>query len=100
MLDSDEPGPINLGNPDERSVRALADLVITVTGSSSPVRFRPLPLDDPTRRCPVIERARARLGWAPLIGIQEGLRRTADWLGAVPERGGRPPEKERAPSHP
>jgi dTDP-glucose 4,6-dehydratase len=100
MLDSDEPGPINLGNPDERSVRALADLVITVTGSSSPVRFQPLPLDDPTRRCPVIERARTQLGWAPLIGIQEGLRRTADWLGAVPERGGRPPEKERAPSHP
>lgn len=100
MLDSDEPGPINLGNPDERSVRALADLVITITGSSSPVRFRPLPLDDPTRRCPVIERARTRLGWAPLIGIQEGLRRTADWLGAVPGRRGRPPEKERAPSRP
>jgi dTDP-glucose 4,6-dehydratase len=80
MIDCDEPGPVNLGNPIERTVRELAELVLRITGSSSPVEYHPLPSDDPTRRQPVITRARERLGWSPKISIEEGLRRTVDWF--------------------
>ncbi len=79
MLHSDEPGPVNLGNPDERTIRELADLVVKVTGSASEVQYSPLPADDPVRRCPVIERARERLEWIPEVPLEEGLVRTADW---------------------
>ena len=80
MIDSAEPGPVNLGNPQERTIRELAELVREITGSRSPVEFRPLPQDDPTRRRPDISRARAVLGWSPQIAIEEGLRRTVQWF--------------------
>ncbi|MFJ8969369.1 UDP-glucuronic acid decarboxylase family protein [Streptomyces anulatus] len=73
-------GPVNLGNPAERSVRELAELVLTITGSRSGIEHRPLPVDDPTRRRPVITRARERLGWEPLVPVDVGLRRTAAWF--------------------
>jgi nucleoside-diphosphate-sugar epimerase len=82
MLDSDEPGPVNLGNPEERTVTELAELVLALTGSAGPVVHLPLPVDDPTRRRPVIDRARERLGWAPAISTEEGLRRTIAWFAA------------------
>ena len=85
MIDCDEPGPVNLGNPIEHTVRELAELVLRITGSSSPVEYHPLPSDDPTRRQPVITRARERLGWSPKISIEEGLRRTVDWFRSRPE---------------
>lgn len=80
MLDGHEAGPVNLGNPHEHTVLELADLVREVTGSVAPVRYEPLPGDDPVRRRPVIDRARARLGWQPEVPIREGLRRTAQWF--------------------
>src|SRR5207247_1487282 len=80
MIDSAERGPVNLGNPEELSVADLARLVLRITGSSAPVQYRPLPTDDPARRCPDIGRARRVLGWQPEIPVAEGIRRTADWL--------------------
>jgi dTDP-glucose 4,6-dehydratase len=80
MLDSAEPGPVNLGNPEEFTVAALARLVLQITGSSSPIEYRPLPQDDPTRRRPVITRARERLGWQPQIPVTDGISRMITWL--------------------
>ncbi|UUU20312.1 UDP-glucuronic acid decarboxylase family protein [Streptomyces sp. DSM 40750] len=80
MIDSDLPGPVNLGNPSERTVRALAELVREATGSASGLDFRPLPVDDPARRRPVITRAQHQLGWFPLVTIEEGLRHTVEWF--------------------
>jgi dTDP-glucose 4,6-dehydratase len=84
MLDSDEPGPVNLGNPEEFTVAGFARLVLEITGSRSEVEHRPLPTDDPTRRCPDISRARQLLGWQPRTSAREGVLRTADWLRARP----------------
>ena len=69
-------GPINLGNPQEIPVRALAERVIALTGSRSNIVYRPLPQDDPMQRCPDISRARAVLGWEPGIALDDGLART------------------------
>jgi dTDP-glucose 4,6-dehydratase len=80
MIDCDEPGPVNLGNPAECTVAELAELVLKITGSSSTLNYHPLPTDDPTRRRPVITRARERLGWSPEVSIEEGLRRTMEWF--------------------
>lgn len=84
MLDSAEPGPVNLGNPVEWTVRELADLVLSVTDSSSAIESHPLPTDDPTRRKPDISRARERLGWAPEVATQVGVRHTVEWFRARP----------------
>ena len=92
-IDSHRTGPFNLGNPEERTVRELAELVLLITGSSSRLRFLPLPVDDPVRRCPVITRARTQLGWRPLVPLDEGLRRTVDWFLAQPDSPVRPPER-------
>lgn len=85
MLDCDEPGPVNIGNPVERTVLELAQLVLMLTGSSSSIDFHPLPTDDPTRRRPDITRAQTVLGWQPEIAIEEGLRRTIQWFASRPE---------------
>ncbi|WP_300012236.1 UDP-glucuronic acid decarboxylase family protein [Pseudonocardia sp.] len=82
MLDSAEPGPVNLGNPEERTVAELARLVLALTGSSAPVVHLPLPVEDPARRRPVVDRARERLGWTPEVSTEEGLRRTITWFAA------------------
>lgn len=79
MLHSDEPGPINLGNPTELSVLEIAKLVIELTGSSSAIQLHPLPQDDPTRRRPDITRAHDRLGWHPQVSVREGIVRTIEW---------------------
>ena len=78
LFDSDETGPVNLGNPEEISVLELAHRVLEVTGSASSIVHRPLPEDDPTRRCPDISLARKLLGWEPKVGLDEGLRLTAE----------------------
>src|SRR5262249_59799344 len=80
MVDSSEPGPVNLGNPDERTIRDIAERVLKITGSASKVVYHPLPTDDPTRRRPIITRAQERLGWRPEIPIEEGLWKTAEWF--------------------
>lgn len=85
MIDSAEAGPLNIGNPQERTVRELAELVLAITGSSSALEFLPLPQDDPTRRQPALARVRGALGWAPEVPIEEGLRRTVQWFAAHPD---------------
>ena len=69
-------GPINLGNPAEMPIRALAERVVALIGSRSPIVYRPLPQDDPMQRCPDISRAQQVLGWAPTVALDEGLART------------------------
>lgn len=80
LLDSDCTGPMNIGNPSERTVRDLAALVLEVTESSSELVYEPLPVDDPTQRRPDITLARTTLGWEPRTDLREGLSRTAAWL--------------------
>ena len=79
MLDSREPGPINLGNPVELTIRQIAELVRELVGSPSKIELHPLPQDDPTRRKPDITRARDRLGWSPQVRVREGIARTIEW---------------------
>ncbi len=73
-------GPVNLGNPDELTVRELAERVIALAGSSSPIEYRPLPKDDPVRRRPDIGSARRLLGWEPAVSIDDGLARAIDFF--------------------
>jgi nucleoside-diphosphate-sugar epimerase len=80
LLDSSLTGPVNIGNPDERTMLELAEFVLEVTGSSSGVTYEPLPEDDPTRRCPDITLARTALGWEPTTGLREGIERTIEYF--------------------
>jgi len=73
-------GPVNLGNPDEFTIKELAELVITLTGSSSKIVYEPLPSDDPTQRKPVIELAKKELQWQPSIKLREGLIKTIEYF--------------------
>jgi UDP-glucuronate decarboxylase len=78
------PGPINLGNPGEFTIRQLAEKVIELTGSTSKLVFRPLPTDDPMQRQPDISRARKYLNnWQPQIQLEEGLRKTIVYFDAL-----------------
>lgn len=74
--------PVNLGNPNELTIRALADLVVGMTRSESRIVYRPLPQDDPRRRKPDIGRARQLLGWQPAVSLEDGLELTIRWFGA------------------
>jgi UDP-glucuronate decarboxylase len=73
-------GPVNIGNPNEFTIRELAERVIRLTGSRSRIVFKPLPADDPTQRRPDIGLAKQKLGWQPTIELEEGLRRTIDYF--------------------
>jgi len=79
---SSENMPVNIGNPDEFTVLECAQAVLEVTGSMSELRFNPLPVDDPTRRCPDIAKARTLLGWEPRISLKEGLAMSLDFFKA------------------
>lgn len=74
------PGPVNIGNPDEFTIRELAEHVVRLTGSRSRFVFRPLPVDDPLQRKPDIAVARERLQWEPRTSLDEGLRKTIDYF--------------------
>ncbi len=76
----DVAGPINIGNPNEFTIRELAELVVELTGSSSTLDYRPLPQDDPMQRQPDITVAREKLGWEPTVQLREGLQRTIDYF--------------------
>lgn len=81
LMESDGRPPVcNIGNPDERSVLSMAQMVVELTGSSSKVAFRPMPQDDPRQRRPDITRATELLGWSPQIGIYDGLNKTIAWF--------------------
>jgi dTDP-glucose 4,6-dehydratase len=72
--------PVNIGNPDEFTVRDLADMVLDLTGSKSRIECHPLPIDDPRVRQPDITRARETLGWEPRVPLHEGLKLTIEWF--------------------
>ena len=74
------PGPINLGNPNEVTMRELAETIIRLTHSKSRIEFRPLPSDDPERRRPDISLARERLKWQPTTQLEDGLRKTIGYF--------------------
>ncbi len=74
LMEQDEIiGPVNLGNPEERSIKEIAELIIKLTGSSSEIVYKPLPRDDPVRRQPDITLARAKLDWHPSVSLAKGL---------------------------
>ena len=85
LMDSpaDFPGPVNLGNPVEFTIRELAEQVIELTGSRSALEHRPLPADDPRQRQPDITLARERLDWAPYTALRDGLERTIAYFRAL-----------------
>jgi nucleoside-diphosphate-sugar epimerase len=80
LLDSDYAGPVNIGNPNEFTVRQLAELVLEMTGSASELSFEALPVDDPTQRQPDIGLARKILDWEPHYDLRAGLEQTIDWF--------------------
>ncbi len=80
LVESDLAGPVNLGNPDERTIRELAELVLEMTGSKSELVFEPLPGDDPVKRKPDITLAKSKLGWEPTVRLEEGLKATVDYF--------------------
>ncbi len=73
-------GPMNLGNPREFTMRSLAEQVVSLTGSTSPVVMRPLPPDDPRQRKPDISKAQGILGWSPAVQLEAGLARTIEYF--------------------
>jgi dTDP-glucose 4,6-dehydratase len=80
LMQSRESRPVNIGNPVEHPVREIAEMVIGLSGSESGIVHRPLPEDDPRRRCPDISRAREALGWEPRTPALEGLEKTLAWF--------------------
>jgi dTDP-glucose 4,6-dehydratase len=85
LLQSDLAGPVNIGNPREMSVLALAELVRGVVGSDSAIVFAPRPQDDPLVRQPDITLAKTALGWSPLVSVEDGLARTVKWFRSHPD---------------
>jgi dTDP-glucose 4,6-dehydratase len=80
LMQSSETRPVNIGSPQEHTVREIAEMVIELSGSESELVHEPLPEDDPKRRCPDITRAREILDWEPRVPVREGLEMTLDWF--------------------
>ncbi len=80
LMHADDFEPVNIGNPEELSIREMAEAVLELTGSDSPLHEEPLPVDDPQVRCPDITRAREILGWEPTVKLREGLGLTIEWF--------------------
>ena len=76
-------GPMNLGNPNEFTIRALAETIAEMTGAKSKIVYMPLPEDDPTQRCPDITLAKSVLGWEPKIQIRDGLTRAIEYFKSI-----------------
>ena len=73
-------GPVNIGNPDEFTIRELAEIIIELTDSRSKIVYRPLPSDDPVQRKPLIDLARNELDWKPEISLRDGLKKTIEYF--------------------
>ncbi|HUF18543.1 MAG TPA: UDP-glucuronic acid decarboxylase family protein [Thermoanaerobaculia bacterium] len=80
LLMSGEVNPVNIGNPRELTVLEFAEVIQKLIGSNAPIVFQPLPLDDPKVRRPDITKARALLGWEPVVPLEEGLGRTIEYF--------------------
>jgi nucleoside-diphosphate-sugar epimerase len=87
LLDGDHTGPINIGNDGEFTMLELAEVVLEVTGSSSSLEHRPLPVDDPRQRRPDLTLARSLLGWEPTIALREGVTRTTEYFRGLLDAG-------------
>lgn len=87
MNQSAETGPMNLGNPVEVTINELAQRIIDLTGSKSRLVKKPLPEDDPVRRCPDISKAKAVLDWTPTINLEEGLKKTIQYFDETLKQG-------------
>lgn len=85
LLMSDYAQPVNIGNPDEISLKDFAEEVLKLTGSSVKIVYKPLPKDDPKQRKPNITRAKEILGWEPKVGRAEGLKKTYEYFKALPK---------------
>lgn len=83
MMKSDLTGPVNLGNPSERTILDFAKLILELTGSKSKIVYKPLPSDDPTKRQPNITLAKTKLNWEPKVDIKDGLRHTVEYFKAL-----------------
>ena len=83
-------GPINIGNPNEFTIRELAELVIEITATKSKLKFEPLPSDDPKQRKPDISKAKAILGWEPKTQLREGLAKTVAYFDGFLSEGATP----------
>ena len=79
-------GPVNLGNPDERTIKQIAELIIKLTCSRSKIIYEPLPKDDPVRRCPDISLAERILGWQPTVPVEHGLPKVIDYFRPLAEK--------------
>ena len=79
LMNSSVIDPVNIGNPNEMTLLDLAKLIIRLSGSTSDLRFIPLPVDDPKVRQPDVTRARTLLGWEPRVDVEHGLRETIEW---------------------
>ncbi len=88
LLFSDYHLPVNLGNPGEITIQEFADEILRLTGSKSPIVYKPLPPDDPKQRRPDISLAKKLLGWEPKVGREEGLKRTLDYFRKKVQAGG------------
>lgn len=80
MRYEDFNGPVNIGNPGEFTIKELAEKIVSFTGSSSRIDYRPLPSDDPKQRRPDITLAKSKLGWEPKVSIDEGLKKTIHYF--------------------
>jgi len=88
LMLSEERYPVNLGNPHEMTILAFAEHIRRITGAASPIRFEPLPEDDPKVRRPDITKAQQVLGWRPRVSLDEGLRRTVEYFRGAQTRAG------------
>jgi dTDP-glucose 4,6-dehydratase len=79
FLESDLEGVANIGNPEEHTINAVAELIVELTGGRSELKHVERPIDDPEVRCPDIALVREALGWGPLVSLKEGLQRTVAW---------------------
>lgn len=80
LMNSDQTVPVNLGNPTEYTMQSLAEMIVRKTKSSSKIVYKPLPVDDPTRRRPDISWAKTKLGWEPQVGVNEGIDLTIEYF--------------------
>jgi dTDP-glucose 4,6-dehydratase len=85
LLLSDYAYPVNVGNPDEISIRDFAEEIIKLTGTNQKIVYKPLPTDDPKQRQPDITRARQILGWEPKVSRAEGMKKTWEYFKSLPE---------------
>jgi dTDP-glucose 4,6-dehydratase len=80
LLESNVQEPVNIGNPDERTINELAEIVLEVTGSESEITYEELPPQDPEVRQPDISKAGVELGWKPEVGLRDGLRESVEFF--------------------